>query len=221
MKDEKESEELALTIRSKIDALEVTDKDSYALANDYNKQAYDGKKAFHEWFDPIDDASKKQRQAVIAQGKKIDEPFDYIIKTTGSKAAQWMRVEQAKAEAERVKKELEARRIAEEVQIRAAEELAKAGEFKMADKVLEVKMPIQKIEVEEPVKAEGVYYQDRWSAECIDLMELVKSVASGATPIAAIMANETYLNGWARLTKGAEKIPGVKTINTPTQGRRG
>ena len=97
VRDEEDSEELALSIRSKIDSLEVVDKGSYDLANVYNKQAYEGKKAFHLWFDPIDDASKKSRQATIAQGKKIDDPFDYVIKVTGTKAAAWMRAEQARA----------------------------------------------------------------------------------------------------------------------------
>ncbi len=220
MENEKEAEALALSIRSKIDALEVVDQGSYDLANAYNKQAFEGKKAFHAWFDPIDEASKKQRQATIAQGKKIDEPFDYVIKVTGSKASAWMRAEQAKADEARRIAEEAARKAAEDAQIKAAEELQAEGLTNAAEAILDAPVVIQKIVVEEPEKAEGVYYTDRFSAECVDLMALVKSVAEGKTPICYLKADDVALNGWARATKGSEAIPGVKLIKTTTQGRK-
>ena len=52
--------------KAKADAIAVVDQASYDAAQALNKAAYDEKKAFHVWFDPIDDASKKSRQAVIA-----------------------------------------------------------------------------------------------------------------------------------------------------------
>jgi len=221
VKEESEAEVVALSLRAKVDALEVVDQGSYDLANAINKQAYEGRKAFHAWFDPIDDASKKQRQATIAQGKKIDDPFDYVIKVTGTKAAAFMRAEQAKAAEERRKVEEALRKEAEEAQIRAAEALQKDGLFAAADEVMEAAPVIAKVIIDTPAKADGVYYQDRWSAEVSSLMELVKAVAAGTVPIAYIMANDAALNAWARATKGTESIPGVKAMNTPSQGRRG
>lgn len=217
---EKESEELALSIRSKIDSLDVVDKASYELANSYNKQAYDGRKAFHMWFDPIDDASKKQRQATIAQGKKIDEPFDYIIKVTGNKVAAWMRAEQAKAAEERRKAEESARREAEEEQIRAAEALQAEGLTAAAEAAIEAPVVISKVVVAEPKKADGVSYRNVWCAEVVSLDDLIKAVAEGLAPKNAIQANEAYLGSWARMSKGTESMPGVKVTNTPIQVRR-
>lgn len=217
---DKEAEVVALSLRAKVDSLEVVDQASYAFANALNKQAYDGRKAFHAWFDPIDEASKKQRQATIAQGKKIDEPFDYVIKVTGSKAAAWMRAEKSRAEEERRKAEEAARKEAEEAQLRAAEALQKEGLTAAADAVLDAPVVVPKVEVSAPEKADGVSYRDVWGAEVTCLSELVKAVAEGKAPLGAIQANESFLGQWARLTKGTEALPGVKVTNTPIQVRR-
>lgn len=217
---EQEAEERAVALRSKVDALEVVDQRSYDLAQEFNKAAYDGKKKFHEWFDPIDEASKKQRQATIAQGKKIDEPFDYVIKATGSKCAAWYRKEQDRIAEEKRKAEAEARRQAEEAQLRAAESLFDEGMEAAADAVLEAPVVIPKVEIAGPDKADGISYRDQWSAECVDLMALVKAVASGTAPLYFLQANATALNTWARNSKGTEKVPGVRVTNTPIQIRR-
>lgn len=221
MKDfEKESEERAVALRSKVDSLNVTDQGSYDLAQEFNKAAYEGKKKFHEWFDPIDEASKKQRQATIAQGKKIDEPFDYVIKTTGSKCAAWMRAEKAKADELRRVAEEAARKEAEDAQIRAAEALQKEGLAAAAEAVLDAPVVVPKVEVAAPEKADGVSYRDQWGAECVDLMALVKAVAEGKAPLYFLQANSTALNTWARNSKGTENVPGVRVTNTPIQVRR-
>jgi hypothetical protein len=217
---DKQAEEVALSLRGKVDALEVIDQGSYDLANAINKQAYEGRKAFHAWFDPIDDASKKQRQATIAQGKKIDDPFDYVIKVTGSKAAAWMRAERVKADEARRIAEEAARREAEEAQIRAAESLQAEGMTAAAEAVLDAPVVIQKIEVQAPEMSDGVSYRDVWSAECTSLSELVKAVADGKAPLYFLKADESALGMWARTTKGAESYPGVKVTSTPIQTRR-
>ena len=215
-----ESEEKALALKSKVDSLTVVDQASYEAANAINAEAYRLRKAFHEWFDPIDDASKKQRQATIAQGKKIDEPFDYVIKVTGSKASAWIRAEEEKArETKRIAEEA-ARKAAEDAQLKAAEELQAAGLTNAATAILDAPVVIPKVSVDEPAKAEGVYYTDRYSAEVVDLMSLVKAVAEGKAPISAVCANEVYLGQWARMSKGAESIPGVRVVKTTTQGRK-
>jgi len=217
---DKEAEVVALSLRSKVDALEVVDQGSYDLANAINKQAYEGRKAFHAWFDPIDEASKKQRQATIAQGKKIDDPFDYVIKVTGSKAAAWMRAEKDKAEESQKIAVEAARREAEEAQIRAAESLQAEGLSAAAEAVLDAPVVIPKIEVAMPVKAEGTTYTDRWSAEVVDLMALVQSIAKGETSIAFVQPCESSLGSFARSMKGTVSIPGVRFLNTPSQGRK-
>lgn len=215
-----EAETKAIVLKAKVDTLDVVDQASYDVADAINKAAYDGKKKFHEWFDPIDEASKKQRQATIAQMKKIDEPFTYVITETGKKMAAWMKAEREKAEETKRKAEEEARKIAEDAALKTAQALQDAGLNNAAEAVLEAPVVVRKIEVEQPTAGEGTYYTDRYSTEVVDLMALVKAVSEGKAPISAIQANEVYLNGWARLTKGGDSMPGVKVVVETTQGRR-
>jgi hypothetical protein len=218
--DDKQAQEQAIALRNRVDSLQVVDQGSYDLAQEINKQAYQGKKAFHEWFDPIDDASKKQRQAVIAQGKKIDEPFDYVISTTGIRAAKWMAEEKRKAEAIRAEAEAKARKKAEDKQLAQAELLSSLGMDEAADQALEAEPVIETVKVAEPIKAEGTSVRTYYSARVDDLMALVKAIASGEAPILAIEANMAYLNGRARLEQGGLKIPGVSVIKDEKQSRR-
>lgn len=217
---EQEIEAKVLDIKAKADAIAVTDKASYEAANALNLAAYQEKKAFHVWFDPIDEASKKARQATIAQGKKIDEPLDYVIKTTGNKAATWMRAEQARIAEEKRKQEEAARKAAEDAALAAAEKLAAEGMTAAADAVLSTPVATVKVDIAAPEKADGVSYRDAYSAEVVDLMTLVKAVAEGKAPISYLEANTTALNGWARATKGAEALPGVKVVVQSIQARR-
>lgn len=217
---EKEIEAKVIDIKAKADAIVVTDQASYDAAQEINKEAYEQKKAFHVWFDPIDDASKKQRQSVIAQGKKIDEPLDYVIKSTGRKAAEWMRAEQARIAEEKRIAEQEARKEAEDAQIAAAEKLEAEGMTAAAEAVLSSPVLTPKIVMEQPAKSVGVSYRDTYSAEVVDLMTLVKAVAEGKAPICYLTADLVALNGWARSTKGTAEIPGVKVVATTVQARR-
>jgi hypothetical protein len=220
MATDKESEVVALTLKQEVEALQVVDQVSHDYAQALNKKAYEAKKAFHEWFDPIDDASKKQRQATIAQGKKVDEPFDMVIKLTGSKCAAWIRQEQARIAEEKRKAEDLARKEAEESAIRAAEALQKEGLTAAADAVLEAPIVAPKVVMEEVAKDTGVSYRDIYSAEVIDFMALVKAVASGTVPAYYLTPSETALNQWARTSKGTESIPGVKVNVETIQSRR-
>lgn len=217
---EKEIAEKVIAIKERADAIQVIDQASYDAADELNNAARDEKKAFHEFFDPIDESSKKQRQAVIAQGKAIDDPLDYVIKVTAQKQGAWFRAEQArKAEEKRVAEEVE-RKLAEDARLKEAEELSAAGLTEAADAVLEAPVVIKKVEVDEPIKAQGTSYRTNYSAECVSLIELVKAVAAGKAPIIYLMVNQTAVNGWAKSTKGTDSVPGLRVLTTSVQAKR-
>lgn len=206
-----------LSIKEKADAMVVVDQASYDAAGALNKAARDERKAFHLFFDPIDEASKKQRAATIAQGKSIDDPLDYVIRITGEKQAKWFRAEQARIESERRAEEDRRRKEAEEAQLAAAEQLSAEGMTAAADEALAAPVVIESVKAPEVAKGEGVSYRTSYSAEVVSLIDLVKAVAAGSAPITMIDANMTTLNGWARLTKGTEAIPGVRIVKKDTQ----
>lgn len=58
----------------------------------------------------------------------------------------------------------------------------------------------------------GTAIRKTWSAEVVDLMALVKAVASGKVPLTAIEANMTFLNGQARALKNLLAYDGVRAI---------
>lgn len=216
----KEAEERAVALRSQVDSLMVVDQASYDLADKVNTKARDRKKAFHAWFDPIDDASKKQRQATIAQGKIVDDPLDYVIKVTGSKQGAWREAELARVAEEKRKAEAIARKAAEDAAMQAAEALQDAGMSAAAEAVLEAPIVVPKIEIATPAPTNGEYYRKSYSAEVVNLAELVKAVAEGKVPLYYLEANQTALNSAMRESKGQAIIPGVKSVGSTSQGRR-
>jgi hypothetical protein len=211
----------AATLKAKVEALAVVDQASYDLAQQINEEATREKKAFHVWFDPIDEASKLQRKTTIAQGKAIDDPLDFIIDTTGSRSAKWMREQQAIAAKKQAEADEIARKKAEDKQLEEAELLSSLGMDEAAEEAISAAPVIERTIVAAPTKAQGTSIRDYYSAEVTDLMTLVKAVAEGKAPIEAVQANMTYLNGKARLEKGSMKIPGVQAVVDTKQTRRG
>jgi hypothetical protein len=202
-----------------VDALEVIDQASYDLANAINKRAKEAKVAFHAWFDPIDESSLRARQAVLAQRKKIDDPLDYAYTKTSSKAGAWMAKEKARVAEEQRRAEEIARKAAEDAALVTAQALQDEGLEAQAEAVLEATVVVQRVVVTAPAMDAGTSLRAYYSAEVKDLLALVKSVAEGKTPLFYIMADQSKLDQWARLSKGAEAIPGVEVKVEHKQSR--
>jgi hypothetical protein len=217
---EQESEQAAALLKTQADTVIVSNKEEYDAALAVDKKAREAKRAFHEWFDPIDDASKKQRATTIAQGKKIDEPLDYVVKTISRKTSAWYSAEQARIRAEQKAAEDAARKAAEDAALMAAELLEKSGMTAAADAILETPVAVPKVEVPVFDKPEGISYRTQYSAEVISMPDLIRAVFEGKASSAYLMPNMTALNSWARGTKGADSIPGVKVVKETLQARK-
>jgi hypothetical protein len=216
---EVQAETQAVALRAEVDALNVVDQASYDLANAINKKAKEAKVAFHAWFDPIDESSLRARQAVLAQRKKIDDPLDYAYSTTSKKAGAWIAKEKARVAEEQRKAEEIARKAAEDAAIATAQALQDNGLEAQAEAVLDTQVVVPRVEVAAPAMDSGTSLRTYYSAEVKDLLALVKSVAEGKTPLFYIMADQSKLDQWARLSKGAEAIPGVEVKVEHKQSR--
>ena len=216
---EVQAETQAVALRAEVDALDVVDQASYDLANAINKKAKEAKVAFHAWFDPIDESSLRARQAVLAQRKKIDDPLDYAYEKTSIKAGVWIAKEKARVAEEQRKAEEIARKAAEDAALATAQALQDEGLEAQAEAVLEAPVVVQRIEVAAPVMDSGTSLRTYYSAEVKDLLALVKSVAEGKTPLFYLMADQSKLDGWARLSKGTEAISGVEVKVEHKQSR--
>lgn len=58
----------------------------------------------------------------------------------------------------------------------------------------------------------GISRRETWHAEVIDLRALVRGVADGHVPLAAVEANQTFLNGQARALRSELRYPGVRAV---------
>ena len=217
---QKEAQEQAVTLKAEIDAVQVIDQDSYNAANEIAAKAAKALKKIDETCDPVIDAAHKAHKASLDQKKKLREPIEALKKAVECKMITWYRAEQARADEERRKREEEARIQAEEEALRNAEALQREGMTAAADAVLEAPVVVPKVTVEEPAKAGGESYRATWSAEVVDLMALIKSVAEGRQPPAYLLPNMTALNGAARMFKGTVQIPGVKIQSETVIARR-
>jgi len=123
-------------------------------------------------------------------------------------AAQRAAEEAARAERERLEREAAAATKAGNEDTAAALEMAATM----------VQAPVIATRVDKAEQSTSV--RENWSAEVVDLMELVKAVAAGKVSINAIEPNATWLNGQARLEKSKLAIPGVRASVKESLSRR-
>lgn len=151
---------------------------------------------------------RKEAEAEEARQKKIKEDQE----------RQWREKEEAKRkEAE----ELEAKgrkEEAEKARKEAEKASAKAEERAQEKEQISVPAPVVAPTSQKPT---GLHYQERWSGECIDLMALVKAVATGRASIMLLMANGPAINKQATATKNSLSIDGIKWVCTKTPVNKG
>jgi hypothetical protein len=203
-----------------VESLAVVDQSSYDLATEKSAICAARIKTIEGYYNPRIKQADELHKGLIADRKQLSAPWAAMKAILDGRTTAWYSAEKEKAEDEKRKAEAIQRQIAEDAALKTAQALQDAGLQSAAEEVLAAPVVIAKVEVEGPAKAEGVYYQDRFSAECVDLMALVKSVAEGKTPICYLKADDVTLNGWARSTKGTEAMPGINVVKTTTQGRK-
>lgn len=65
-------------------------------------------------------------------------------------------------------------------------------------------------ELIERLKARGA----AWHAEVVDLMALVRAVAAGSVPLAAVLPNASFLDDAAARDRESLEIPGVRAVES-------
>lgn len=145
-----------------------------------------------------------------------------------AKAREQTRIEQERlakeaAERERVARE-ESERLAKEAEaqskagnVTAASELklqsdfvSMSGQQEAQDLVDRAANVVVQVDAPPPTKVAGITGTETWSAEVVDLMELVKAIAEGKAPLKCVAADTKVLNQMARALHNELAIPGVK-----------
>ncbi len=201
---------------------EITNDESLLEADRYfNLYAEKERERFLK-FDPFRASAYATYQKALALVKEATEPFKmgkaifeqkiltYRAKLKKAREEEEARLKKiAEAEAE------EAKRKETEELLRQAAAIEQSGDADQAREIVEhaLKVEAAPIKVAPPTAAPlpklNSGFRDYWYAEVPDLMVLVKAVAAGRVPLAALKADMVYLNGRAKLEEGAMKIEGV------------
>lgn len=104
--------------------------------------------------------------------------------------------------------ERERRRLAQQAE-RAA---AKGNSEKAAELQERAAMTVAPIAVQGRPEVSGISRRETWTAEVLDKRALVRGVAEGVVPLAAIDANQKFLNGQARALRSELRYPGVRAV---------
>lgn len=217
---QQEIESQALALKAEADGFQITNQESYNLANEFGRRIKQSMKTIDDYCDPVIEAAHKAHKAACDQKKALYAPFEAAKKIIDAKQIAWYRAEQARAEEERRKAEEEARKKAEEEALARAQELQDMGMNEAAEEAISQPVVIEKVTVAEPVRAGGESFRETWKAEVVDLMSLVKAVAAGLQPLAYLEANMPTLNKAASMFKGTTQIQGVKIVSDTIIARR-
>lgn len=205
----------ALTTIGQAEIIKVVDAESYLAANDVWKRLGELLEDAHREFDPIVKSTDKAHKDAVALRKKVVEPLEgartYVKSLMSDYDAEQERIRLA----EERRLAAEAKRAEEEARLSEAVELEQAGQKEEAEAVLAepIVAPVVIVEKAVPKVAGGPSYRTIWDAQVVDLMALVKAVASGTVSINALQPNATFLRQQAMSLKETFKIPGCKAFS--------
>ena len=216
LKPEQQTE--VLRVADEGNAPRVVDQESYDFAAEFLKEIKERLKKVASVFEPIQKGQREVAKVTREQRARLEDPLLKAKIHIGSEAASFTRkMEAEQRELQRQADEI-ARKEEEERRLREAEAAEAAGATKATvNRVLDQPMPAPRPKVA-PVfqKATGQSVRKNYSAEVESFGALVEAVHKGKVPIAALQANESFLNGQARAMKEALNYPGVKVVISST-----
>ena len=178
---------------------------------------------------PITEAkgyTKGQMEAYDAEQERIRQAEEARLREEARRAEEARKAAELE-EAKRIREEEEARLLAE------AQKAEAEGNTVLADAIIEVGVkqveemkaqeeviaqepivaPVVIVEKAVPKVAGGPSYRTIWDAQVVDMMALVKAVASGTVSINALQVNQTFIRQQAMSLKETFRIPGCKAYS--------
>ncbi len=130
----------------------------------------------------------------------------------------WTEEQEARRrEEERLLNEVKRKREEEDALARAIE-AEEAGEKEEAEQILKEPSTSAPIKLNSEIpKSKESHIRETWSAELVNLEELVHGIANGIAPLQAVQADMTFLNAQARSYKQTLKISGIRAVSRKTQ----
>jgi len=163
---------------------------------------------------PLDESKSKIMAFFTAPLEKLEKAKSYLNRIM----VDFTEEQEKKRREEERRLQEEARKRAEEEALQAALEAEADGDVQEAEAIIQqpIETPAIKIVSEIP-KSKESHIRETWSAEVVNLKDLVEAIAVGKAPLMAVKADIVFLNEQARSYKQALKIPGVKAVSKKTQ----
>ena len=209
-----EVEQKALTIPEQAKGLTVSSNEQYEQGEGLLATCKQLETEIHAAFDPIVEKANLAHKEAVAQRTKYLTPIEEGRKILKQKMIAYQSDQEIKRFKEQQRLEAEARKRADDEALASAVQAEAEGDKETADAILSEPVQVAPVVAQRTAPAASRLSAGRsvWSAEVVNLMMLVKSIAAGTQPITLIQANETALNGMARSLKGSMAIPGVKAV---------
>jgi hypothetical protein len=237
--DDPTSERLAVISRAQqfaqsIAQIAVVSPESYTVAGETLRTVKSLRAELESVCRPVINERHKAHKDALAEFTRGDGPLAVAESNLKRSLLSYDQEQERirRTEQERLQKEAEAtaraeaRRIEEERRLEEAVALEASGNKEEAEQVLaapvvtpEVFVPPVVLATTTP-KVEGLSKRQVWKCDVTDKMALIKAVASGQVPLAAIEANTVFLGQQARSLKSEMKYPGVKVWPEETMSGR-
>lgn len=196
---------------AKAQAATVVDTTSYQAAANLLLDIKGLRAEIQATFGPIVQKAHAAHKEAVAQRTRHEEPLKEAEKLIKARMGTWQRAEEQRAREEAARLAAVARKHDEEARLREAEALEAAGEAEAAERVLDEPAPAPPPPPPTRVpQVKGIAGRDIWRFEVTDLMALVKAVAAGSVPLAAVEASTKALGQQARSLQKEMRWPGVR-----------
>lgn len=209
-------EQEAITVRTEMSAVKITDQATYDEAVTMLTKASGWLKNAREFFKGMKDPAHAAWKKICSNENLVCDPTENGIKQIKAEIVRYDAEQERIRLAEQARLEEEARRRAQSDRIAEAEVMEAQGhDAETIDAVLDAPVVVQTSVVAERTyeRSSDVVYRDNWSGEVTDLLALVKYVSKNKQHINLIQINQPSLTQLARALKGAMDIPGIKAVN--------
>lgn len=211
------------TIVRSVSALVVNDAESHAEAQVMLQSIKKIRAKVDDLFKEPTKLAYQTHRSFVAASKKLTDPLDSARKALIGKVVAYEEIEAKRAQEEADRLAEEQRKRDEEAAIAAAVEAESDGDSELADEILEeqelapepVVIPAPRVST-----VSGISSTTRYSAECVNMLELITHIVEHPEHIEAVRINQTYINQLARAQRNNLRLPGVKVLSETSKSVR-
>lgn len=211
--DKREHAAVGSGMLARAQAFEVVDATSQAAGDSMLVEIAKCVRTIESVFAAPKKAAHDAHKSIVATEKALLRPLDDARAVLSRKLTEYREEARRKAEVERKRIESELRKAEEARIIAAAVDAEEQGHDDVAAEILDAPVVSPPILVEpEIVQTKGVTATTRWRAEVVDVLALVRYVATHPNMIHLVEASLPALNTMARAMRDGLNIPGVRAV---------